>query len=289
MSLAFRIIPRLDIKGSNLVKGVHLEGLRVLGKPEIFAEYFYKEGADEIFYQDVVASLFGRNSLYEIISKTVKNIFIPLTVGGGIRTNKDIEKILKSGADRVSINSAALENPKLIQEAVKIFGSSTIVIAIEAIKQQNGKYFAFKNNGRENTNIDVIDWSKKVEDLGAGEILLTSVDHEGTGNGMNIDLLEKVTQVVSIPIICHGGAGSTSDVIDVAKKKRANGVALSSIFHYEFLSKKKNRVTEINSGNIEYLNSEKIPTNIKPSTIKNLKERLSKNKIVCCSNHFSDI
>ena len=236
MSLAFRIIPRLDIKGSNLVKGVHLEGLRVLGKPEIFAEYFYKEGADEIFYQDVVASLFGRNSLYEIISKTVKNIFIPLTVGGGIRTNKDIEKILKSGADRVSINSAALENPKLIQEAVKIFGSATIVIAIEAIKQQNGKYFAFKNNGRENTNIDVIDWSKKVEDLGAGEILLTSVDHEGTGNGMNIDLLEKVTQVVSIPIICHGGAGATSDVIDVAKKKSANGVALSSIFHYEFLS-----------------------------------------------------
>jgi cyclase len=289
MSLAFRIIPRLDIKGSNLVKGVHLEGLRVLGKPEIFAEYFYKEGADEIFYQDVVASLFGRNSLYEIISKTVKNIFIPLTVGGGIRTNKDIEKILKSGADRVSINSAALENPKLIQEAVKTFGSSTIVITIEAIKQQNGKYFAFKNNGRENTNIDVIDWSKKVEDLGAGEILLTSVDHEGTGNGMNIDLLEKVTQVVSIPIICHGGAGATSDVIDVAKKKSANGVALSSIFHYEFLSKKKNRVTEINSGNIEYLNSEKIPTNIKPSTIKNLKEHLSKNKIVCSRNHFLDI
>ena len=179
MSLAYRIIPRLDIKGPNLVKGVHLEGLRVLGKPEDFAKYYYEQGADELFYQDVVASLYGRNSLHELISKTAKVIFIPLTVGGGIRTIDDIKNALRSGADKVSINTSAIENPDLIKNASKVFGKSTIVVAIEAIKQPDGHYLAFTDNGRNYTGREVTKWAKNTEELGAGEIVLTPLTRKG--------------------------------------------------------------------------------------------------------------
>lgn len=160
-----RIIPRLDIKGPNLVKGIHLEGLRVLGKPEDFAQYYYEHGADELFYQDVVASLYERNSLHDIISTTAKRSFIPLTVGGGIRTIEDIRNVLRAGADKVSINTAAIRNPSFIREASVKFGSSTIVIAIEAIRQPNGKYEVFVDNGREHTGKDVFEWAKKLKSL----------------------------------------------------------------------------------------------------------------------------
>ena len=157
-----RIIPRLDIKGPNLVKGIHLEGLRVLGAPDYFAKKYYEDGADELVYQDTVASLYGRNNIAEIITKTAKNIFIPLTVGGGIRSVNDINRVLRAGADKVSINTAAINNPKLINTASKIFGSSTIVIAIEAIKNDKGEYLAYTDNGREYTGINVIDWAIEV-------------------------------------------------------------------------------------------------------------------------------
>ena len=170
MSLAIRIIPKLDIKGPNLVKGMHLEGLRVLGKPEEFARHYYEQGADELIYQDVVASLYGRNSLHEIISKTAKEIFIPLTVGGGIRNLDDIVDVLRAGADKVSINTAAHDNPGLITQASRMFGKSTIVVLIEAIRQTDGRYQAFTDNGRNPTNRDVVTWAKEAEDLGAGEI-----------------------------------------------------------------------------------------------------------------------
>ena len=151
-----RIIPKLDIKGPNLVKGIHLEGLRVLGKPEDFAKHYYEKGADELIYMDVVASLYGRNSLHEIVSRTAKEIFIPLTVGGGLRTIEDIKNVLRAGADKVSLNTAAIKNPSIVREASRIFGSSTITISIEAIKQPNGEYFAYTDNGREYTGIDVL-------------------------------------------------------------------------------------------------------------------------------------
>jgi len=163
-----RIIPRLDIKGPNLVKGIHLEGLRVLGKPEDFAKLYYEQGADELIYQDTVASLYQRNSLTDIITRTAKNIFIPITVGGGLRTLDDINTVLRAGADKVSINTAAINNPDFITEASRVFGSSTIVIAIEAIKQPDNSYLAYTDNGREYTGVDAIAWAKEVEERGAG-------------------------------------------------------------------------------------------------------------------------
>ncbi|MAF20252.1 MAG: imidazole glycerol phosphate synthase subunit HisF, partial [Parcubacteria group bacterium] len=210
-----RIIPRLDIKGPNLVKGIHLEGLRVLGKPEHFAEYYYENGADELFYMDVVASLYGRNSLLHTIEKTSKNIFIPLTVSGGLRTLDDIRTALEAGADKVSINTAAIQRPELIKEASRKFGSSTIVISIEAIKKSDGYYEAYTDNGREKTGVDVFEWALRVVDLGAGEIMLTSIDQEGTGKGFDLELTKKVSESVPIPVIACGGAGKISHINDV--------------------------------------------------------------------------
>ena len=191
INMNIRIIPRLDIKGPNLVKGIHLEGLRVLGKPETFAKFYYEQGADELFFQDTVASLYGRNSLHDIITKTAREIFIPLTVGGGLRTIDDIKNVLRAGADKVSINTAAVNNPNFIEEAALRFGSSTIVVSIEAIKDSNGSYYVYTDNGREHTGLEVVEWARKVEKLGAGELVITSVDNEGTGSGFDIELTKQ--------------------------------------------------------------------------------------------------
>lgn len=239
MSKNIRIIPRLDIKGPNLVKGLHLEGLRVLGKPEDFARYYYENGADELIYIDVVASLYNRNSLHEIITRTAQQIFIPLTVGGGLRTLDDIRDVLRAGADKVSLNTVALKNPKIISEASQKFGSSTIVVAIEAIKQPDGSYFAYTDNGREYTGVEVLGWARKVEQLGAGEIMLTSVDREGAGRGFDIELTKMVADAVSIPVIAHGGAGKVEHVCEVLLKTEVNAVAISSILHYDFIKRFK--------------------------------------------------
>ena len=273
-----RIIPRLDIKGPDLVKGIHLEGLRVLGNPEAFAQFYYEEGADELFYMDVVASLFGRNSLAEIISKTAKNIFIPLTVGGGLRTIADIQKVLHAGADRVCINTAAIKKPELIREASLQFGASTIVVAIEAVKQPDGKYLAFIDNGREFTGVEVLGWAKKVEELGAGEIILTSVDREGTGEGFDVDLIRNVAAGLNIPLIAHGGAGSLSDV-EMAIKAGASAAAVASILHYDFISKNKTEAKA--EGNTEFLNSNRQFKKIIPTTIKNIKNHLKESGVEC--------
>jgi len=189
MMKTVRIIPRLDIKGPNLVKGIHLEGLRVLGKPSDFARYYYESGADEIMFMDVVASLYERNSLHDIISETARSIFIPITVGGGLRSISDIKEVLRAGADKVCLNTAAINNPNLIKEATRMFGSSTIVVAIEAIKGNDGKYLAYTDNGREYTGVEVIEWAKKLDEMRVGEIVLTSVDREGTGEGFDMELI----------------------------------------------------------------------------------------------------
>jgi cyclase len=277
-----RIIARLDIKGPNLVKGIHLEGLRVLGKPEDFAQYYYENGADELFYQDVVASLYERNSLHDIISSTAKRSFIPLTVGGGIRTIEDIRNVLRVGADKVSINTAAIRRPEFIREASLKFGSSTIVVAIEAIRQPDGKYFAFVDNGREHTGVEVFTWAKRVEELGAGEIVLTSVDREGTGTGYDLELLNKVAPAVSVPVIAHGGPGKLSDVVSAVEEGRADALAIASMIHYDFLANRQSDMSDRREGNISFLKTGR--TNfgkIEPCSIKAIKQQLQQNKIEC--------
>jgi len=227
-----RVIARLDIKNNFLIKGIHLEGLRKIGDPYEFANKYFYSGIDEIIYMDAVASLYKRNSLNDIIKATAKNIFVPITVGGGIRTIDDAYKILRSGADKIAINTAAIKNPRLIEELSKRFGSSTIVISIEAKKLTDGKWEAYTNNGREKTGIDVIKWSSDVERLGAGEILVTSVDQEGTGRGFDDSLVKSVTDKVKIPVIASGGMGTLQHFVDVVKKSNCDGVAIANLLHY---------------------------------------------------------
>lgn len=272
-----RIIPRLDIKGANLVKGIHLEGLRVLGNPSDFAQFYYENGADELLFMDVVASLYDRNSLSDIISATAQNKFIPLTVGGGLRTLNDIKEALRAGADKVCLNTAAIRNPEIIKMAVKEYGSSTIVISIEAIKQEDGDYQCFVDNGREYTGVRVIDWVNEVQQLGAGEIVLTSVDREGTGKGFEEDLISSVVDNVSVPLIIHGGVGKKEHIKDVMNKFDVDAISSSSIFHYDFIKRHKNFTQNPKEGNYEFLLSNRNAKNIDSISIKELKSYLDEN------------
>ena len=275
-----RVIPRLDIKGPNLVKGIHLEGLRVLGKPADFAKYYYENGADELMFMDVVASLYERNSLHDIILETAKQKFIPITVGGGLRSISDIKDVLRVGADKVCLNTAAIKDPNLIKTASRQFGSSTIVVAIEAIKEENGKYLAYTDNGREYTGIDVFEWAQKVDELGAGEIVITSVDNEGTGQGFDLELISKISNLVSIPVIAHGGAGNKQHVVDLLKQDTANAVMLSSLFHYQFIKENESNVSS-EEGNVEFLKQKRNFHTFEPCSIRELKNTLVENKIEC--------
>tara|TARA_B110000259_G_scaffold188250_1_gene245934 strand:+ start:3482 stop:4336 length:855 start_codon:yes stop_codon:yes gene_type:complete len=279
LDLFKRIIAKLDIKGPDLVKGIHLEGLRVLGNPNFFAKEYYTDLVDELIYQDVVASLYQRNNILDIVNKTSKNIFIPLTVGGGIKSIDDIKMALKVGADKISMNTAAVKNPEIINNAANTFGSSTIVISIEASKNNKGEYMVFTDNGREETGKKVIDWAKEVFKRGAGEIILTSIDNEGTGSGFDNDFINKVSNKIDIQVIAHGGAGSKEDVLDVFQKTKASAVALSSILHYSKLKKVKNIDKKKLVGNTEFLNNKIKNKNFKNCNIKELKKFLKKKSI----------
>lgn len=275
-----RIIPRLDIKGPNLVKGIHLEGLRVLGKPSDFAKYYYEQGADELMFMDVVASLYERNSLHDIISETAKSIFIPITVGGGLRSISDIKEVLRVGADKVCLNTAAIKNPQLIKDASRMFGSSTILVAIEAIKESNGRYLAYTDNGREFTGVDVFEWAQKVAELGAGEIVITSVDKEGTGQGFDLDLVSKITNLVSIPVIAHGGAGKQEHVVDIFNRGNISSAMISSLFHYRFIKENESHASTL-EGNVEFLNQKRSFHTFEPCSIEEVKRKLISNQIDC--------
>lgn len=281
MTSAIRVIPKLDIKGPNLVKGIHLEGLRVLGKPEDFARRYYEQGADELLYIDVVASLYNRNSLHDIIARTAKEIFIPLTVAGGLRTIDDIRGVLRAGADKVALNTAVIKHPDLIRDASRIFGSSTITISIEAHRQPDGRYLAFTDNGREFTGVDAIGWAKRVEELGAGEILLTSIDREGTGQGYDLELTKTIATTVSIPVIACGGAGKLPDLASVIRDGCANAVALASILHYDYLLKHRTDADFREEGNIEFLKHGKADRSFQTCDLHQVKEFLSGQGIPC--------
>jgi cyclase len=230
-----RIIARLDIKAPNLVKGIQFEGLRKIGDPSKFALKYFLQGADEIFCADIVASLYERNSLLDIISSTTNNVFVPITVGGGIRSIKDVTSALNAGADKVSINTAAIKKPDLITEVSEKFGSQCMVLSIQA-KYRNGGWEAYYDNGRESSGIDVIEWAKKGQDLGAGEILLTSVDKEGTAKGMDIELIKAVTNVVTIPVIASGGVGNLNDIGLAIEEGCADAISVAHVLHYEELT-----------------------------------------------------
>ena len=228
-----RLVPRLDIKGPNLIKGVHLEGLRVVGDPQVYAQKYYAAGADELIYMDVVASLYGRNNLADLISNTVKNVFVPITVGGGIRSVDDVHRLLRSGADKVAINTAAVARPNLIREVSTRFGAQCMVLSVEAIADGKGGWEAYTDNGREKTGLQVVDWVRQAVDLGAGEILLTSVDHEGTRKGFAVELLQTVAEQVPVPVIASGGMGSVDDLVTVVQQAHVDAIAMADILHYE--------------------------------------------------------
>lgn len=285
MAKNIRIIPRLDIKGPNLVKGIHLEGLRVLGKPEDFARYYYENGADELIYIDVVASLYNRNSLHEIITRTANEVFIPLTVGGGLRTIEDIRRVLRAGADKVSLNTAAIRTPDFIHEASRIFGSSTIVVTIEAIEQPDGKYLAYIDNGREHTGVEVVAWARQVEQLGAGEILLTSVDRDGTGAGYDLELVRAVALSVSIPVIASGGPGKLADIRKIIVEGGADAVAIASMLHYDVIRNAPLNLPSFTEGNVEFLKSGRAFTKFETLSLPRIKEYLIQEGVQCRAHH----
>lgn len=227
-----RLIARLDIKGRNLIKGMHLEGLRVIGDPQAFAQRYYGEGIDELLYMDIVASLYGRNNLTEVVSWTAHHAFVPLTVGGGIRSIDDATEILRAGADKVAINTAATKRPELISEIAHRFGSQCMVLSIEAKRTDGGRWEAYTDNGRERTGRDVMEWAAEGARLGAGEILLTSVDREGTRKGFDLELLKAVAPAVPIPVIASGGMGETAHLVDAVRLGRADAVAMADVLHY---------------------------------------------------------
>jgi len=228
-----RIVPRLDVKGQNVVKGVHLEGLNIVGDPGEMANRYYLHGADELIYIDIVASLYKRNNLINIVNRASDDIFIPLTVGGGVRNLDDIRELLSAGADKVAINTAAIKNPDLVSEAAERFGSQCIVGSVEAKRMPDGSWECFTNNGRERTGLDAIAWARTLEELGVGEILLTSIDQEGTRKGYDLELTKRVSAELSLPLIACGGAGSTDDLVRCVRKGDVDALALSSLLHYE--------------------------------------------------------
>ncbi len=237
--LTKRIIPCLDVANGRVVKGTKFLNLRDAGDPVDVAKRYDKEGADEIVFLDITASYQKRKTIIDVVKKTAENVFMPLTVGGGIRNLHDIRELLKAGADKISINTAAVENPEFIKLAAKKFGSQCIVVAIDAKKCDKNKWEVYTYGGRKPTNIDAVKWAKKVEKLGAGEILLTSMDKDGTKNGYDIELTRAISEAVKIPVIASGGAGTKEHFYEAFTNGKADAALAASLFHYKELSIKK--------------------------------------------------
>jgi len=244
-----RIISKLEVKNENLIKGVHLDGLRVVGKPEEAALKYAESGADELIYMDLVASLYQRDNWINIVKRTARKIYIPLTVGGGIRSIDDAKVFLRAGADKVAINTGVVNQPKLVTQVATKFGSQCMVVSIEVQKKHDGSYEVYTDSGRTPTKLEPVCWAKKVTKLGAGEILLTFIHKDGTYKGYDVKLLKQVAQAVNIPVIASGGAGSLKDFSEAVNKGEANALAVASMLHFEKIT-----IKEIK----KYLKSQKI-------------------------------
>ena len=247
-----RIIPCLDVKNGRVVKGINFVDLKDAGDPVEQAKIYSDGGADEICFLDITASNENRSTIYEVVKKTSEKCFVPLTVGGGVRSIEDINKLLNCGADKVSINTAAVQNPKIVMESSLKFGSQCIVVAIDAKKEANS-WKIFTHGGRNKTDIDVIKFAKQMEEYRAGELLVTSMDRDGTQKGYDIDLMQKISETVNIPVIASGGVGNLDHLAEGITKGKANAVLAASIFHYGKYSIKQAK---------EYLDSKGIPVRI---------------------------
>lgn len=251
--LTIRVIPKLEVKNENLIKGVHLEGLRIVGKPQVAALKYAAQGADELIYIDLVASLYQRNNWINIVKSTAEQIYIPLTVGGGIKSVDDTKLFLRAGADKVAINTAIVKNPKLISKVARKFGSQAMVASLEVQKKIDGSYEIYTDSGRTPTGVNPISWAKEAERLGAGEILLTFIHQDGTYQGYDLDLLNEISSHAKIPVIASGGAGSIDDLVAAATKGQADALAIASLLHFNKLT-----IQEIKKG----LRKEKIPVRL---------------------------
>ncbi|NLK71119.1 MAG: imidazole glycerol phosphate synthase subunit HisF [Clostridiales bacterium] len=231
--LAKRIIPCLDVRNGKVVKGVKFEGIKDVGDPVKYAEEYNKQGADELVFYDITASHEGRGVILDVVRETARKVFVPLTVGGGISTIEDFRETLRAGADKVSINSSAVKNPSLIKEASDIFGSQCVVVGIDAKRNAEGRFSVYINGGRIDMKLDLIEWVKKVEELGAGEICLNSIDTDGTKEGFDIEMLNAVCEAVKIPVIASGGCGKLEDFSEVFEKTKASAALAASMFHFK--------------------------------------------------------
>ena len=230
--LKARIIPCLDVKDGRVVKGVNFVGLRDAGDPVEQAKLYDAQGADELCFLDITASHEGRDTLYDMVSQVAESCSIPFTVGGGVRTVEDIRKLLLAGADKVGINTAAVNNPEFVREAAQKFGSQCIVVAIDVKKADSGKYEIFTHGGRNATGLDAIEWAKKMVDYGAGELLVTSMDRDGTGEGFNIDMTKVIVDAVSVPVIASGGVGTKEHFVEGFRDAGASALLAASVFHF---------------------------------------------------------
>lgn len=248
-----RVIPKLEVKGENLIKGMHLEGLRIVGKPEQRAIDYYRDGADELIYIDLVASLYQRDNFLHIVERTAEQVFIPLTVGGGVRSVEDAKAFLRAGADKVAINTAIINNPKLVSEIANIFGSQCMVASLEVQKKVDGSYECYTDCGRTPTGQDPFEWSKTVVGLGAGEILLTSINQDGTFAGYDVQLIQKIAAFLKIPVIASGGAGRLEDFKQVVSEGKADAICASAFFHF-----RRGTIRDVK----KYLDDNKVPVRV---------------------------
>ncbi len=272
-----RIIPRLDVKNNNLIKGINLEGLRVLGNPYDYADTYYKNGADELIFNDAIASLYGINSLHKIIRSLANNIYIPICVGGGLKSIKDIEKMFYSGADKIYLNSALLQNRLKLKEVINHFGSPNITVNIEVISYEN-KYYTSYLSGREISKVNPFNWAKYCQDMGCGEIIITCVENEGLMKGPGLKIFEKMSKIIKVPLLAHGGFGNFKHVYDLIKNVDVSGVIIASLFHYEYINFiNHHNIKSSKFGNFSFLNN--IKRKKKRNLILELKKYLKKKRI----------